>query len=83
MTASRRPVPSLRHHTLKQGRASGTATDSAATAFAVKHGIRAMLDRFPPARAGRALESMKSGSVRFRAVLDVGRDGQEFDLLIC
>ena len=55
-----------------QGWASGTAADSAdAMAFAVKHGVRPMIERFPLSDASRGLEAMLKGTVRFRAVLDV------------
>jgi D-arabinose 1-dehydrogenase-like Zn-dependent alcohol dehydrogenase len=55
-----------------QGWASGTAADSAdAMAFAVKHDVRAMIERFPLSDASRGLEAMLKGTVRFRAVLDV------------
>jgi alcohol dehydrogenase/propanol-preferring alcohol dehydrogenase len=55
-----------------QGWASGTASDSAdAMAFAVKHGVHPMIERFPLADASRGLEAMMKGTVRFRAVLDV------------
>jgi len=55
-----------------QGWASGTASDSAdAMAFAVRHGVRPMIERFPLADASRAVEAMLKGTVRFRAVLDV------------
>jgi len=55
-----------------QGWASGSATDSAdAAAFAVKHGVRPMIERFPLVEAGRAVEAMMRGTVRFRAVLEV------------
>jgi D-arabinose 1-dehydrogenase-like Zn-dependent alcohol dehydrogenase len=55
-----------------QGWASGSAADSAdAMAFALKHGIRPMIERFPLADAARGVEAMTKGTVRFRAVLDV------------
>jgi alcohol dehydrogenase/propanol-preferring alcohol dehydrogenase len=57
-----------------QGWSSGTAADSTdAMSFAVKHGVRPIIERFPLAGAARALERMMSGTVRFRAVLDLGR----------
>lgn len=56
-----------------QGWSSGTATDSTdAMAFAAKHGVRAWIERFPLAEAPRAVEAMMKGTVRFRAVLEVG-----------
>jgi D-arabinose 1-dehydrogenase-like Zn-dependent alcohol dehydrogenase len=55
-----------------QGWSSGTASDSAdAMAFALKHGVRPMIERFPLADASSAVEAMLKGTVRFRAVLDV------------
>jgi alcohol dehydrogenase/propanol-preferring alcohol dehydrogenase len=57
-----------------QGWSSGTATDSTdAMRFAVKHGVRAVIERFPLADAGRALDRMMKGTVRFRAVLEPAR----------
>jgi len=54
-----------------QGWASGTAADSTdAMAFAVKHSVRPMIERFPLADASRAIESVLRGAVRFRAVLE-------------
>ncbi len=56
-----------------QGWSSGTATDSTdAMAFAAKHGVRPMIERFPLSEAGRAVEAMMKGTVRFRAVLEPG-----------
>ncbi len=55
-----------------QGWASGTTSDSEdAMAFAVRHGVRPMIERFPLADARRAVDAMMKGTVRFRAVLDV------------
>jgi D-arabinose 1-dehydrogenase-like Zn-dependent alcohol dehydrogenase len=55
-----------------QGWSSGTAADSAdAMSFAVKHGVRPIIERFPLADASRALDTMMKGTVRFRAVLEV------------
>jgi len=55
-----------------QGWSSGTATDSAdAMAFAVKHRVRPMIEKFPLSDAGRALQAMLQGTVRFRAVLEM------------
>jgi D-arabinose 1-dehydrogenase-like Zn-dependent alcohol dehydrogenase len=55
-----------------QGWSSGTATDSTdALAFAARHDIRPMIERFPLAQADRAVEAMLKGTVRFRAVLEV------------
>lgn len=54
-----------------QGWSSGTATDSTdAMSFAVRLGVRPMIERFPLADAPRALEAMMQGTVRFRAVLE-------------
>jgi D-arabinose 1-dehydrogenase-like Zn-dependent alcohol dehydrogenase len=54
-----------------QGWSGGTAADSTdAMAFAVTHAVRPMIERFPLADASRALASMLTGTVRFRAVLD-------------
>jgi D-arabinose 1-dehydrogenase-like Zn-dependent alcohol dehydrogenase len=56
-----------------QGWASGTSVDSAdALAFADAHSIRPMIEKFPLSEAGRAVEAMMKGTVRFRAVLEVG-----------
>jgi D-arabinose 1-dehydrogenase-like Zn-dependent alcohol dehydrogenase len=55
-----------------QGWASGTSADSAdALAFAHSHSIRPMIEKFPLPEAGRAVEAMMKGTVRFRAVLEV------------
>lgn len=55
-----------------QGWASGSASDSEdAMAFAVRHGVRPMIERFPLGDARRAVDAMLEGTVRFRAVLDV------------
>jgi D-arabinose 1-dehydrogenase-like Zn-dependent alcohol dehydrogenase len=55
-----------------QGWASGSAADSEdALAFAARHGVRPMIERFPLREAPRALEAMMKGTVRFRAVLDI------------
>lgn len=55
-----------------QGWPSGTATDSTdAVAFAQKHGIKPMIEKFPLDDAQAAYERMMSGDVRFRAVLEV------------
>ena len=55
-----------------QGWASGSAADSEdAMAFAVRHGVRPMIERFPHADAPRAFDAMMAGTVRFRAVIDV------------
>ena len=55
-----------------QGWSSGTARDSAdALHFAVRHGVRPMIERFPLSDAHKALAAMHTGKVRFRAVLDV------------
>jgi alcohol dehydrogenase/propanol-preferring alcohol dehydrogenase len=57
-----------------QGWSSGTATDSTdAMAFAARHGVRPMIERFPLTEAPRALEAMHQGTVRFRAVLEMPR----------
>jgi alcohol dehydrogenase/propanol-preferring alcohol dehydrogenase len=56
-----------------QGWSSGSATDSTdAMAFAAKHGVRAWIERFPLSEAPRAVEAMMKGTVRFRAVLEIG-----------
>ncbi len=55
-----------------QGWSSGTATDSAdAMAFAVRHGVRPIIEKFPLSDASRAVEAMMKGTVRFRAVLEM------------
>jgi D-arabinose 1-dehydrogenase-like Zn-dependent alcohol dehydrogenase len=55
-----------------QGWSSGSATDSTdAMAFAAKHGVRPWIERFPLADAPRAVEAMMTGTVRFRAVLEI------------
>jgi len=49
---------------------SGTSKDSEdALEFAVKTGVRAMIETSPLARAPEAYERMMTGKVRFRAVL--------------
>jgi D-arabinose 1-dehydrogenase-like Zn-dependent alcohol dehydrogenase len=56
-----------------QGWSSGTATDSTdAMSFAAKHGVRPMIEKFPLSNASLALEAMMKGTVRFRAVLEMG-----------
>jgi D-arabinose 1-dehydrogenase-like Zn-dependent alcohol dehydrogenase len=40
-------------------------------AFAHKHGVRPMVERFPLDDAQTAFDRMMSGDVRFRAVLEV------------
>jgi alcohol dehydrogenase len=58
-----------------QGWASGTASDSTdAMEFAVQHGVRPMIEKFPLQDASRALEAMLKGTVRFRAVLETAPD---------
>jgi len=58
-----------------QGWASGTASDSTdAMEFAVQHGVRPMIEKFPLQDASRALDAMLKGTVRFRAVLEPARD---------
>jgi D-arabinose 1-dehydrogenase-like Zn-dependent alcohol dehydrogenase len=55
-----------------QGWPSGTATDSTdAVAFAQKHGVRPMVERFGLEDAQTAFDRMMSGDVRFRAVLEL------------
>ena len=67
-------VDLISRSTRVQGWASGSAGDSAAAmAFAALHGVRPMIERFPLADAARAVEAMRKGTVRFRAVLDIGR----------
>lgn len=57
-----------------QGWSSGTATDSTdAMVFAVQHGVRPMIEKFPLQDASRALDAMSKGTVRFRAVLETAR----------
>lgn len=49
---------------------SGHALDSEeAIAFAQRHGVRCMVEKFPLSKANEAMEHMLSGKVRFRAVL--------------
>jgi D-arabinose 1-dehydrogenase-like Zn-dependent alcohol dehydrogenase len=40
-------------------------------AFAARHGVRPMIEKHPLEQAPRALETMMSGTVRFRAVLEM------------
>ena len=55
-----------------QGWSSGTATDSAdAMAFAAKHGVRPMIETFSLDDAGKAFDAMMTGTVRFRAVIEM------------
>ena len=55
-----------------QGWASGSAADSAdATAFAAARGVKPVIEKFPLADAGRAVEAMMRGTVRFRAVIEI------------
>lgn len=51
----------------------GTSMDSQDTlSFSVLSGVRSMNEIFPLERATEAFERMKSGKVRFRAVLTTG-----------
>jgi len=53
-----------------QGWPSGTSKDSEDTLdFSAMTGVRAMIERFPLARASEAYQQMMTGKVRFRAVL--------------
>ncbi|MBK8977861.1 MAG: alcohol dehydrogenase catalytic domain-containing protein [Planctomycetes bacterium] len=55
-----------------QGWSSGTAADSTeALEFALRSGVRPMIERFPLADAQRGYDRMMSGAARFRVVLDV------------
>jgi D-arabinose 1-dehydrogenase-like Zn-dependent alcohol dehydrogenase len=55
-----------------QGWPSGTAADSTdAVAFARKHGIRPMVEKYPLEEAQAGFERMMSGKARFRVVLEV------------
>jgi D-arabinose 1-dehydrogenase-like Zn-dependent alcohol dehydrogenase len=57
-----------------QGWSSGTAADSTdAMAFAARHAVLPMVERFSLADASRALDAMLKGTVRFRAVLEIAR----------
>ncbi|KAI9837329.1 MAG: hypothetical protein M1819_000403 [Sarea resinae] len=52
------------------GYATGTALDNEeAIAFAERHGVECLIEKFPLAEAQKALEHTKSGNVRFRSVL--------------
>jgi propanol-preferring alcohol dehydrogenase len=54
-----------------QGWSSGTATDSTdAMAFAARHGVKPMIERFPLTRAKDAFDEMMRGAVRFRSVIE-------------
>jgi D-arabinose 1-dehydrogenase-like Zn-dependent alcohol dehydrogenase len=54
-----------------QGWSSGTATDSTdAMAFAARHGVKPMIERFPLTRAKDAYDAMMRGAVRFRSVIE-------------
>jgi len=54
-----------------QGWSSGTATDSTdAMAFAARHGVKPMIERFPLTRAKDAFDAMMRGAVRFRSVIE-------------
>jgi D-arabinose 1-dehydrogenase-like Zn-dependent alcohol dehydrogenase len=56
-----------------RGWPSGSAVDSEDTLrFAALAGIRPMIERFPLARAGEALDRMTANAVRFRGVLVSG-----------
>jgi NADPH2:quinone reductase len=58
-----------------QGWPSGHAQDSTETlAFAVLHGIRPMIERFPLEEVNTAYQRMINGEVRFRAVLEIVSD---------
>lgn len=53
-----------------QGWPSGHQLDSEdAIDFALTHGVKCMIEKFPLADAQKALEHMSSGKVRFRSVL--------------
>jgi D-arabinose 1-dehydrogenase-like Zn-dependent alcohol dehydrogenase len=56
-----------------RGWACGHAADSADTlAFAARHGIEPWIEPFPLERANEAVDAMKEGRLRFRAVLTTG-----------
>jgi len=52
---------------------SGTARDSQDTLeFSALTGVHPMIEKFPLSRVAEAYEQMRSGKVRFRAVLTMG-----------
>ena len=53
-----------------QGWPSGTAMDSEDTLrFSAQSGVRAMIEKFPLAKASEAFDRMMSGQAQFRVVL--------------
>ena len=53
-----------------RGWPSGHALDAEeAIAFADRHGVECMIEKFPLSKANEAIDHMLSGKVRFRAVL--------------
>lgn len=46
------------------------ATMAAMLAFCVRHGVRAVTERFPMRRVNEALEHLRAGEARYRVVLD-------------
>jgi D-arabinose 1-dehydrogenase-like Zn-dependent alcohol dehydrogenase len=70
-----RPSDLIGKRSRVQGWPSGHAQDSTETlAFAVLHGIRPMIERFPLEEVNTAYQRMINGEVRFRAVLEIVSD---------
>jgi D-arabinose 1-dehydrogenase-like Zn-dependent alcohol dehydrogenase len=67
------PIQLIQGSKRLQGWASGTAMDSEDTMqFSALTGVRPMIEKFPLEKATEAYAQMKSGRVRFRAVLTMG-----------
>lgn len=63
-------VPMVLNALSVRGWPSGHALDTEeAIAFANRHGVECMIEKFPLEKANEAMEHMLSGKVRFRAVL--------------
>ncbi|HEY4000476.1 MAG TPA: NAD(P)-dependent alcohol dehydrogenase [Candidatus Xenobia bacterium] len=67
------PVFSLiqREKRMVGGRAGSPADIRAMLAFAAQQGIRPQVERFPVAQVNEAMERMRTGKVRYRAVLEL------------
>lgn len=64
------PIQLIGQRRSVQGWPAGTSRDSEDTLiFCQRTGVRAMIERFPLARAAEAYDRMMSGTVRFRSVL--------------
>ncbi len=60
-----------REKTISGGRASSPTDVQAMLQFAARTGVRAMTERFPLAEVNAAVDRVRTGKVRYRAVLEV------------